>query len=912
MNKADVGVLFVHGIGEQQRADTLVQFGEALKGWLERWLPVDGARVKVDITHADLNQTAGEVPAHAKLRVTAPGIDSTWVLAESWWAASFQSPRYSDLWRWSLEIVPLAVADHFVRRIRLAFGHSRIFVELALASVAIACLPIMTLVMMASLVIGILPIPRLRKAILRLQKLLLGTVGDSYALLESSIRGAAMSSRVQHDLRWLKDSVNKTVIVAHSQGAAVAHAALQASDTVQPDLFFTFGSGLRKLLVLDVVRGGNRFMIWLLSFGLLLVSFGSWRIYRLIVDPTLRVSWFDVQGIDPRQFYGFDLTNLLGADLTDFRWLTALGALAGGLTGLSAGSGSLANRVKVAAPIAAGWGATGLLMEPFMVSGPPGGLALGLVVFGLLAFTFGLTSLAEKDSDTRIEQRLKLKYPVPWVDRYALADPVPNGPLVSGAASFVSSRPVTNFGSPLLDHSAYWRNQDQFVTAVAFSIAAVAGLDLAVTSWDANRVRWAEARRKWRVAWLMVSRVLAVVVAVSLLVRFREGLWRQPSDMPPVVGTLFSELIDLIDNIPFLRLLSNDRTQTGVIQLVWLASMFFCVWIVYRLFAAVWSWWDRAETRVLFHRRDYTLLPLPFATLIAVLTTAVMVSVVFSWFLDRPLADMVSRDASIRAILQNGWKGFYQPLAGLYTAVLLALMASGLVGIAAKSARDSWLWGRATSDNLETLRGATGYGLLALTVIAPLALWMAGAGDTEARTVSQSRVYFMSAGAAIPGLILVALWCIALDTPTGRRAVERLHHISASGPLGRWLARDTEDWPSSRLQRVLDRAQQVLAEWNEIKKPSLETQRDFSAEASALAHTLAQESGDGERQTLLSLTDTFPHAALAASETLAATDAAIARRILEAHRASSAPSVRRRVRRLLLVIGEPEPETLST
>src|SRR6185369_12812942 len=115
-----------------------------------------------------------------------------------------------------------------------ARGLSRKALEGLLATVAVVMLPVLTVVTVTSLVIGVLPIARLRAAILRLQKTLLGTVGDSYALLESSIRGSAMSSCVQRDLKWLQSVAGKTVTVAHSQGAAVAHAALRQS-SARPD-----------------------------------------------------------------------------------------------------------------------------------------------------------------------------------------------------------------------------------------------------------------------------------------------------------------------------------------------------------------------------------------------------------------------------------------------------------------------------------------------------------------------------------------------------------------------------------------------------------------------------------------------------------------------------------------------------
>src|ERR1700750_3160281 len=33
----DLGILFVHGIGQQRRGETLVEFGEPLAEWLRRW-----------------------------------------------------------------------------------------------------------------------------------------------------------------------------------------------------------------------------------------------------------------------------------------------------------------------------------------------------------------------------------------------------------------------------------------------------------------------------------------------------------------------------------------------------------------------------------------------------------------------------------------------------------------------------------------------------------------------------------------------------------------------------------------------------------------------------------------------------------------------------------------------------------
>lgn len=907
LGTADVGVLFVHGIGEQQRADTLVQFGEAIKNWLERWL-VD-TRVTVTITYANLNESPDETPAHAKLSITGRRTNSTWLLAESWWAASFQAPRYSDLWRWSLGIVPLAVADHFVRRFRLAQGRWRQLLELLLAGIALALLPFLMLVIIASLVIGILPIPRLRTALLRLQKLLLGTVGDSYTLLESSIRGAAMSSRVRHDLQWLHGSVAKSVVVAHSQGAAVAHAALKPATAVKPDLFFTFGSGLRKLLVLDIVRGGSRFLIWLLSIGLLLASFGVWRIYRVIVDPALRVSWYEVQGTDPHNVYGFDLTNLWGVDLTDWRWVTLLGAIAGLAVGMITRADSLRDRVRTAGALAIVWAGLGLWMGLGMTGGPATSVATVLVFFGVGFFAVGLIVLVRKDSDTNIDERLELGPNVRWVDRYARADPVPNGPMLSKPAAFVTSTPVSNLGSPLLDHSAYWRNQDQFVPAVALAIAEVAGLDLKPRRWDAERLLWAESRRRWRVAWLVVSRVAAVVVAAAIILRFREGLWTKPSDLPEPLRTLFGELIDLIDDVPFLRLVSGAQAQSVATQALWVASVFLTMWIVYRLFEAVWSWWDRAETRRLFDRSDYTLVPFPFAVLFVVLSTALTISLVLMTFFDRDLIARLAADASVQSILATGWKGVYNPLPGLYTASIVAMTASGLVGWGAKAARDWWMWSPSPPEDIDTWRGGAGFALVGMPLVAPVAWWVVGTGTAP---ISQLHFVAMIAVAAIPGFLTVAVWLVALSTSAVRRFVDAVHDVTASGPFGCWLARVSGHVPNVTLSSLHEYARELSAianrddrQPNERRLP-VDEERGYSAEATAIATAIAVSDDEEGRDVLEALAQRFPYAALAASDAAGDRDPALARRLLAPYIESSPPFARRRIRRLLDTIKEPE------
>jgi len=84
---AGVGVLVVHGIGEQRREATLTELDDALACGLRRWLGAD--RVGVS-RHA----AADPDPAYAHVRIDAGRGESAGALvAEGWWAAEVAADR---------------------------------------------------------------------------------------------------------------------------------------------------------------------------------------------------------------------------------------------------------------------------------------------------------------------------------------------------------------------------------------------------------------------------------------------------------------------------------------------------------------------------------------------------------------------------------------------------------------------------------------------------------------------------------------------------------------------------------------------------------------------------------------------------------------------------------------------------
>ena len=104
--------------------------------------------------------------------------------------------------------------------------------------VAMALAPVFIALLAVTLLLGLLPIPQLRSLILSAQSTLTGTVGDSLAFVESPLRAALVRTRILEGLERLQARCERTVIVAHSQGAAAVLDALdgitQVPDQTEP------------------------------------------------------------------------------------------------------------------------------------------------------------------------------------------------------------------------------------------------------------------------------------------------------------------------------------------------------------------------------------------------------------------------------------------------------------------------------------------------------------------------------------------------------------------------------------------------------------------------------------------------------------------------------------------------------
>ena len=450
----DLGILFVHGIGDQPQGSTLVEFGTPLVEWLaER---AAARRGTVLVGEAQLAPGDPGTPAYADVTIAADGESRRWLMAESWWAASFGVVRFSDLARWATAVVPWTFGSHFGVRLVRAWraprnGNQNAWLgRLAAAALSLLAGLVLSLVMLVALagllVLGLIPWERLRSAIARYQLRLAASVGDSYVLVTRPIEAAAILTRFRHNLRWLEQRCRRVAIVAHSQGGAVSCRGLLDAPDGGPRLLVTFGSGLRKLEELEALRA----------------------------RPT------------------FGRSGLLAAAGLALAGLAMLGlylAVARFVRGL-AGWDSLVTWI-----VGAGVGAT-------------------LVISGVRDFVEASEPTGLRDLCARVAARVAT-----WVDLHASADPVCNGPLHDDARLPPDSIPVVNAGSLLRDHTSYWRSHDDFVTIVGNRLlefdGAPAGLRL-----ERDMEAYLSARRRARVRHLRVAWWTAVVTSLVLVVRY--------------------------------------------------------------------------------------------------------------------------------------------------------------------------------------------------------------------------------------------------------------------------------------------------------------------------------------------------------------------------------------------------------
>ena len=602
----DLGLLFVHGIGEQERGATLVTAGEALHAWLHRWFrgitrswraagladeqlfewqrrrkqqlwqqrgeeralprfealrtllgnmrtvaagtplpPLES--VRNDVAGGILAATAslrdphlrdgGEgAPAHAPLELLAIDTDgkehrSRWLLAESWWAQAFTEPTFRQLALWLVQALPWTLGRHYGSRVGRAWrtanqaATSRVLARLRALPEVIANLALLVLatpfavvaqaVLLLLVLVALLPIARLRSALAGLERTLAATLGDSLVLLSSPLQQAAMVAQIRRDAAWLATRCKRVTIVAHSQGAALAHMALRDERPPNVALLLTCGSGLRKLEELRQVSASE-------------------------------------EGLAGRAYLSAAGVVLLAT--------SAAGAISG-----------------------MGWN--------------PGTTSVGLLLFALVIVSYlgRYTPIDISWYSTRFQME-----GLHWVDYYATNDPVPNGALQDYEPELVLplSVPIVNERSMLRDHTTYWRNPEQFVGLVAgWASQLVDGPWQRIVAGQRDVWVSAQTRRRWRVAALAAARWIGFACAVGLV-------WARSVEWRALLAWLLSFAGGAVHELLPWFSLSRRAPRPDLPVLAVTVGALVALVALWQAARFAWERWSEHELRLFFDRDD--------------------------------------------------------------------------------------------------------------------------------------------------------------------------------------------------------------------------------------------------------------------------------------------------------------------
>lgn len=207
-------------------------------------------------------------------------------------------------------------------------------------------------------------------------------------------------------------------------------------------------------------------------------------------------------------------------------------------------------------------------------------IVLLLVIFMTASFAMSDQARINKGWEPLLRHR-KIR----WLDYFTAEDPVPNG---SPSLSMAARQTVTNFSSVLLDHNSYMANRDQFIPSVVNEIARAGESHIHIdrlSNRDNQLLEIAARWRPYRLAWLRAGLWAATLWAIALILRYHREFGRWGLDVQEKVQwTQASFRIHLLE--PLMRL-PQEAIGAGLVILPWVAA---CLALV-----VFWSLWARRD-----------------------------------------------------------------------------------------------------------------------------------------------------------------------------------------------------------------------------------------------------------------------------------------------------------------------------
>ncbi len=270
----DLGILFVHGIGDHQQGSTLLQFGEPVIETFRRWymgqsgLGVDAVRIVESVLLPAKNFSTD--PAHSIVEFDLNGERKRWLLAEDWWGDQVVVPDSREFMTWMLTRGSWVVLLHLVERLIDSPRRNWLWRMLARALTP----PLWTVTALAlqvpllgAYLLTLVPIPSVSRWVTILVRSLTSVLGDSFVLVKLESQRSAILTHFIKSLEFVQTRSELVAVVAHSQGTAVVCDVLRTTPTLRPRLLVTFGSGVAKLDQLYLAEASRRLSLTLAGFA---------------------------------------------------------------------------------------------------------------------------------------------------------------------------------------------------------------------------------------------------------------------------------------------------------------------------------------------------------------------------------------------------------------------------------------------------------------------------------------------------------------------------------------------------------------------------------------------------------------------------------------------------------------------
>jgi hypothetical protein len=660
-DRVDLGVLLVHGIGEQRQGQTLSQFGEPIIDWIRDWLfrlvpPGTGVAARPVNGRLAPPLLGDRQPAHAEVLIGTDLRDGAaaqrWLFAEAWWAPQVLVPSIPTFTGWLLTRGSWLLLFHFHQRWLSAPDAKlggRILCGLLVLVVWFVLSTIANIALVAASLAAIVPLASVRRLVYSALRAVAGIVGDSFVLLRSPFQRVAFEEAAREALAWLRPRCKRLAVIAHSQGAVIARAALARDDAPPADLLVTVGAGITKIEALsqfERLPANERISASLAPALLLLGAFVALRVRQIGLDDwTFRIA-------------APGMLVIFGASMLLVAWLSVRRILD------------------------------------------------------------GLRERPKRLSLSEVQAALN------WVDLYASHDPVPAGNLTRYFdLPGVRSEEIRVLGSVLRDHTSYWTARATFLPKLVEQLGRCAQTGLFELSADDGRVMRGGASHVRSLRLLTLSNwldamaltlplTLAVEPLIAKVDAVRERLVRRPTDSTDAAPFAFIEKA-AASTEQALRLIadviagSTANWAHGAVNWVAAAAALAVLLLVWKRIAfAMWQTW--AGNRYEQALRDEPAV-LAVAERIEGGSEAVAMHKISRWILDGVFAAILAAPLALSATwtFRPDWVSEQNAYVALGTAALLfvvVLMAAAMVAdmlgkltalrkrAAGRSRGEGWRW----------------------------------------------------------------------------------------------------------------------------------------------------------------------------------------------------------------------------